>query len=95
MQSADLLKGWREIAQYVGVDVSDTLRLAKLDGLPYFRLGQTVYCRKSRLDAWTKTVSHGTGRFMISARTLDGAGMGGAGMIIKSILVNVYGVRIL
>jgi hypothetical protein len=71
MQGADLLKGWREIAQYVGLDVSDTLRLAKLDGLPYFRLGLTVYCRKSRLDAWTKTVRHGTGRFMVSTRTLD------------------------
>jgi hypothetical protein len=30
MQSPDLLKGWGEIVQYVGVDVSDTLRLAKL-----------------------------------------------------------------
>ncbi|MDY6837997.1 MAG: DNA-binding protein [Thermodesulfobacteriota bacterium] len=64
MPRADLLKGWGEIAQYVGVDVSDTLRLAKLDGLPYFRLGRTVYCRKSWLDAWTKTVSIGTGRFL-------------------------------
>jgi hypothetical protein len=64
MQNADLLKGWREIAQYVGLDVSDTLRVAKLDGLPHFRLGDTVYCHKSQLDAWTKTVSHGTGRFM-------------------------------
>jgi len=64
MQSADLLKGWGEISRYVGVDVSDTLRLAKLDGLPYFRLGHTIYCHKSRLDAWTKTVSNGTGRFL-------------------------------
>jgi len=64
MQSADLLKGWGEIAQYVGLDVSDTLRLAKLDGLPHFRLGNAVHCRKSRLDAWTKTVSNGTGRFL-------------------------------
>jgi hypothetical protein len=71
VQSPDLLKGWREIAQYVGVDVSDTLRLAKLDGLPYLRLGHTAYCRKSRLDAWAKTVSRGTGRFIISTRTLD------------------------
>jgi len=71
MQSPDLLKGWGEIAQYVGVDVSDTLRLAKLDGLPYFKLEHTVYCRKSRLDAWAKTVSHGTGRSMTSARTPD------------------------
>ncbi|MDY6990762.1 MAG: hypothetical protein SWQ30_22195 [Thermodesulfobacteriota bacterium] len=60
----DLLKSWREIAQYVGLDVADTLRVAKLDGLPHFRSGGIVYCRKSRLDAWAKTVSHGTGRFM-------------------------------
>ena len=64
MQDADLLKGWREIAQYVGLDVADTLRVAKLDGLPFFRLGDSVYCHKSQLDAWAKTVSHGTGRFM-------------------------------
>ena len=64
MQSADLLKGWREIAQYLGVGVSDTLRLANLDGLPFFRLGDTVYCHKSRLNAWAKSVSNGTGRFM-------------------------------
>ena len=64
MQSADLLKGWGEIAEYVGLDVSDTLRVAKLDGLPYFRSGHTVYCHKSQLDAWTKAVSNGTGRFM-------------------------------
>ena len=64
MQSEDLLKGWREIAQYLGVDVSDTLRLANLDGLPYFQSGDTVYCDKSRLDAWAKSVSDGTGRFM-------------------------------
>ena len=64
MQGADLLKGWREIAQYVGLDVSDTLRVAKLDGLPFFRLGDSVYYNKSQLDAWAKTVSHGTGRFM-------------------------------
>ena len=64
MQSADLLKGWGEIAQYVGLDISDTLRVAKLDGLPHFRLGHTVYCHKSRLNAWTKTVSNGTGRFL-------------------------------
>jgi hypothetical protein len=64
MHSADLLKGWREIAQYVGLDVSDTLRVAKLDGLPFFRLGDSVYCHKSQLDAWAKTVSHGTGRFL-------------------------------
>jgi polysaccharide pyruvyl transferase WcaK-like protein len=64
MHSADLLKGWREIAQYVGLDVSDTLRVAKLDGLPFFRLGESVYCHKSQLDAWAKTVSHGTGRFL-------------------------------
>ena len=64
MQSADFLKDWKEIAQYIGMDVSDTLRLANLDGLPYFRLGDTVYCDKSQLDAWAKSVSHGTGRFM-------------------------------
>jgi hypothetical protein len=64
MEGADLLKGWREIAQYIGLDVSDTLRVAKLDGLPFFRLGETVYCHKSRLDAWTKRVSNGTGKFM-------------------------------
>ena len=64
MQDADLLKGWREIAQYVGLDVADTLRVAKLDGLPFFRLGDTVYCHKSQLDAWAKAVSHGTGRFL-------------------------------
>ena len=64
MQSADFLKGWREIAQYIGMDVSDTLRLANLDGLPYFRSGDTVYCHKSQLDAWAKSVSHGTGKFM-------------------------------
>ncbi|MDY6989975.1 MAG: hypothetical protein SWQ30_18175 [Thermodesulfobacteriota bacterium] len=73
MQSADLLKGWGEIAQYVGLDVSDTLRLAKLDGLPHFRSGGIVYCRKSRLDAWAKTVSNGTGKFLKvrDARTRD------------------------
>ena len=64
MQSADLLKGWREIAQYLGVDVSDTMRLANLDGLPFFKVGDTVYCHKSQLDAWAKSVSNGTGRFM-------------------------------
>lgn len=64
MESADLLKGWREIAQYLGVDVSDALRMANLDGLPFFTLGDTVYCRKSRLDAWAESVSIGTGRFM-------------------------------
>jgi len=73
MQSTDLLKGWREIARYLGVDVSDTLRLAKLDGLPFFRSGQTVFCHKSRLDAWTKTVSNGTGRFMkVGAPFIEG-----------------------
>jgi excisionase family DNA binding protein len=64
MQSADFLKGWKEIAQYLGVDVSDALRLANLDGLPYFRSGDTVYCDKSQLDAWAKAVSHGTGKYM-------------------------------
>jgi hypothetical protein len=70
MQDADVLKGWGEIAQYVGMDVSDTLRLAKLDGLPYFKLGYTVYCRKSRLDHWAKTVSHGRGIFLVPLKAL-------------------------
>lgn len=64
MQGSDFLKGWKEIAQYIGMDVSDTLRLANLDGLPHFRLGDTVYCHRSQLDAWAKSVSHGTGKFM-------------------------------
>jgi hypothetical protein len=64
MQGAGFLKGWKEIAEYIGMDVSDTLRLANLDGLPYFKSGDTVYCHKSQLDAWAKSVSHGTGRFM-------------------------------
>ena len=64
MESTDLLKGWREIAEYLGVDVSDSLRLANLDGLPFFKVGDTVYCHKSQLDAWAKSVSKGTGRFM-------------------------------
>ncbi|MDY6950767.1 MAG: hypothetical protein SWE60_04585 [Thermodesulfobacteriota bacterium] len=63
MQGPNLLKGWNEIAQYVGLDISDTLRVAKLDGLPYVRWKDTVYCHKSRLDAWAKSVSHGTGGF--------------------------------
>ena len=64
MQGADFLNGWKEIAQYIGMDVSDTMRLANLDGLPCFRSGDTVYCDKSQLNAWAKSVSHGTGRFM-------------------------------
>lgn len=50
----DVLRGWNQIAAYLGMDLVDTLRMAKLDDMPVVVCGDQAAARKSGLEAWLR-----------------------------------------
>lgn len=57
-----LLRGWKEIADYLRLSVPSCKRRAGLSGggrLPVFRDGRIVSARLSDLDAWVDRVARG------------------------------------
>lgn len=53
MRDRNILRGAKEIAEYLEVDPDVIYRLVKSGGaLPYYRLGKMICARKSDLHAW-------------------------------------------
>lgn len=50
------LRGWKAIAEYLGVDVTTAIKWARSCDLPVFQPKQRggVYSSKAELDAWSK-----------------------------------------
>lgn len=56
--AAETLKGWREIATFLGQPVSIAQRWAK-SGMPVTRLGRSIVAEPARLNGWLGRESAG------------------------------------
>lgn len=50
--AADLLKGADEISEFIGIDRRSTYYAISKKRLPTFRIGASIFARKSTLLAW-------------------------------------------
>jgi PAS domain S-box-containing protein len=70
LKRADILIGWKEIAEYLGCSVATAIRRER-DGLPVFRSGGQVRAFHSDIDKWLKGLRATEVNSLVKAETIE------------------------